>query len=159
MTKAELVQRVSAETGVAPDVVERGVGTALAVITRALANDDSVVLPRFGKFWAAAPGAGGGSSNPCTGQTNQRAGRRPRFRAATGFKRRVNEALSMSGAKAAPDRSRAVVLRRKLATTDGLPRSYTLMRPVNSPEAAAALVVVNKEATSSRSLTYRPEGV
>jgi DNA-binding protein HU-beta len=89
MTKGELVDRVSASTGLNKRQTRETIGVALNAIGEALSRGEEVNFPGFGKFQVVERGPRNGV-NPRTGERITIPARRvPKFSAGTHLKSRV----------------------------------------------------------------------
>lgn len=90
MNKGELVQAVADKTGVTKKCAGDVVNSVTDIITSALSEGESVVLPGFGTFSVADRAAREGR-NPLTGETIQiAASKSPKFKAGKSLKDAVN---------------------------------------------------------------------
>ena len=90
MTKQELAQKVSSETGLSASDAKNAVDATFAAIAGELANGSEVAVAGFGKFSVSARSAREGR-NPATGETIQiAASNAARFSAASALKKQLN---------------------------------------------------------------------
>ncbi len=90
MTKLEIINRVSQETGLARNKAEKAVEGVINLIKDALSNGESVILRRFGSFEVRDKRARIGR-NPKTGEEAGISARRVvRFKSGKYFKEVVN---------------------------------------------------------------------
>jgi len=89
MNKADLVEEVSAETGLTKRVSGEAIGAVIDGITDALARGEKVTLVGFGTFQVMERKARRGR-NPQTGQTVQISARKvPRFKPGKNLRKKV----------------------------------------------------------------------
>ncbi|HEB71543.1 MAG TPA: integration host factor subunit alpha [Nitrospirae bacterium] len=90
MTKIDIINRVAEQTGLARQDSDTAVETIIALVKGALANDDPVILRRFGSFQTRAKNPRIGR-NPKTGEEAEISARKVvRFKAGKHFKQAVN---------------------------------------------------------------------
>jgi len=90
MTKIDIINRVAEQTGLARQDSDTAVETIIALVKNALANDDPVILRRFGSFQTRAKNPRIGR-NPKTGEEAEISARKVvRFKAGKHFKQAVN---------------------------------------------------------------------
>ncbi len=90
MTKIDIINRVAEQTGLARQDADTAVETIIALIKGALANDDPVILRRFGSFQTRVKNPRIGR-NPKTGEEAEISARKVvRFKAGKHFKHAVN---------------------------------------------------------------------
>ncbi len=90
MTKQELAQKVSADTGLSGSDAKNAVDATFDAIAGELANGGEVAVAGFGKFSVSARSAREGR-NPATGETIQiAASNAAKFSAASALKKSLN---------------------------------------------------------------------
>lgn len=89
MTKAELIEKISAETDISKALAEKALNAVTENLSRCLKKGDKITLTGFGTFSVAKRKARTGR-NPQTGQViNIKATRVPRFKAGKTLKDQV----------------------------------------------------------------------
>ncbi|MBI5183424.1 MAG: integration host factor subunit alpha [Nitrospinae bacterium] len=90
MTKLEIINRITQETGVARNKAEMAVEEVIKLIKEALSNGESVIVRRFGSFQVREKRARIGR-NPKTGESAEISARRVvRFKSGKYFKDAVS---------------------------------------------------------------------
>lgn len=91
MSKADLVEKIAKETGLAKASVEKSVNSFINVVTTALKKGDDVTLIGFGTFSVGKRAARTGR-NPKTGELLKiKAKKVPRFKPGAALKAAVNK--------------------------------------------------------------------
>lgn len=91
MSKADLVEKIAKETGLAKASVEKSVNSFINVVTTALKKGDDVTLIGFGTFSVGKRAARKGR-NPKTGEILKiKAKKVPRFKPGAALKAAVNK--------------------------------------------------------------------
>lgn len=91
MSKADLVEKIAKETGLAKASVEKSVNSFINVVTTALKKGDDVTLIGFGTFSVGKRAARTGR-NPKTGEPLKiKAKKVPRFKPGAALKAAVNK--------------------------------------------------------------------
>jgi len=90
MTKIDIINRVADRTGLSKQDADTAIETIIALIKDALAEDEPVILRRFGSFQTRAKNPRVGR-NPKTGEEAEISARKVvRFKAGKHFKMAVN---------------------------------------------------------------------
>ena len=96
MTKIDIINRVAERTGLPKQDAETAIETIIHLIKGSLANDQQVILRRFGSFQTRAKNPRMGR-NPKTGEEAEISARTVvRFKAGKHFKQAVNNELPVS---------------------------------------------------------------
>ena len=90
MNKAELIEKVTNEAGIAKSEAEKAVNAFIAVVTAAVASDDKVTIPGFGA-WSRTQRSARTGRNPRTGEPVAiPASKAVKFSVGADFKKKVN---------------------------------------------------------------------